>query len=234
MNTEASIFDSAPPQDGEFKKWEKISDEVQGTYIDTRDGVDTYGNDQRIYVLRDKEGKVWNVAFKKTNTVILDRMEGVRLGQIIGFRYEEDRPSKAMPGTTAKIIRIYQSPSIVDRAWLAEQEEIKKTFGTVDVGTNGQSFDAPLQPQPTTVDDTSEAVAPGTPEATVDVTAPAEEVSTEQTPLQAIRSLAVTQRLNTADMPEAEQDASIVNFAGISLVKDNYTDIIIKLTNYKK
>jgi hypothetical protein len=101
-----NIFDEAAPR-GEFKKFQNIGDEIQGTYIDKHEGTDGYGNQQMIYVLKDSDQKVWNVAFRKTNTIMNEQMNNVHFGQIIGFRFEEIRPSKKEGSRDAKIIRLY-------------------------------------------------------------------------------------------------------------------------------
>src|SRR3990167_732961 len=102
-----NIFETAKPQTGEFFKFKSIGDGLQGTYIDNREGVDSFGNDQIIYVLSDKTGKIWNLGFRKTSLVIHERMKNIRFGQIVGFRFDEERDSKRTPGTKVKIIRIY-------------------------------------------------------------------------------------------------------------------------------
>lgn len=227
--TKPSIFDSAPPQQGEFKKWDKIGAEVQGTYVDVRESVDGYGNDQRIFVIKDTEGHIWNVAFKKTNTIILDRMAGAQLGMIIGFRYEEDRPSKIVEGKNAKIIRVYYSHNIVDKEWLDEQKKIQEQFGgpAETIAVPKPTPNVENVPKPTTVAD-STPIVPGAPEAAV------AETVVDGGPLQAVRDLAITQGLNTAELSIADQDAAIVKFTGTPLEEVNLTDIIIKLTGYKK
>lgn len=226
--TEPNIFDSAPPQQGEFKKWDKVGAEVQGTYVDVREGVDGYGNDQMIYVLKDKEDHIWNVAFKKTNTIIIDRMSGARLGMIVGFRFEEERPSKKVEGVNAKIIRVYYSVNIVDKEWLEEQKKIQEQFGgpAETIAPPTPKTSTPEGPVPTTVTDAT-PVQPGAPEAPAG-TPPADG------PLQAVRDLAITQGLTTAEQSVEDQDKTIVKFVGTPLVEENLTDTIIKLTGYKK
>ena len=80
-----NIFDEAPNLKGEFKKWTKVGDSLQGTFVDVYDAIDTYNNPQKVFVLIDSEGKTWNVGFRLTNVVVLERMEKVALGQNCRF-----------------------------------------------------------------------------------------------------------------------------------------------------
>jgi hypothetical protein len=225
--TQPNIFDSAPPQQGEFKKWDKVGAEVQGTYIDVREGVDGYGNDQMIYVIKDEDGKIWNVAFKKSNTIIMDRMKGARLGMILGFRYEEDRPSKKIEGRNAKIIRVYYSPNIVDKEWLDEQKKIQEQFGgpAETIAAPEPTPVTPDTPTPTTVED-AEPVAAVAPEAAAGAETDAG--------LKALRSLALEKGLTTAEMSESEQDATITAFLGADISSIPLHEAVKSLSDYAK
>ena len=125
--SEIDIFTSAIPQAGEFKKWLKIGDSVQGTYINAREGVDGYGNEQMIYVLKDRDGKIWNIGVKKTVGVVIERMQGAKFGYVVGFRYEEDRPAKQVGAQPAKIVRVYYDSLIVDKDWIAQRQALGET-----------------------------------------------------------------------------------------------------------
>ncbi len=115
------IFESSVPQTGEFKKWVKIGDAVQGTYIGVNEGVDSYGNEQMIYTLKDRDGKIWNIGIKKTVGVVVDRMSNAKFGYIVGFRYEEDRVGKKPGLQPAKIVRVYYDSLIIDKEWVAQR-----------------------------------------------------------------------------------------------------------------
>lgn len=219
-----NIFESATPQTGEFFKFSKIGDEIQGTYIDARNGVDSFGNEQIIYTLLDKDGKIWNYGVRSQVTVIHDQMRNIRFGQIVGFRYDEDKPSKVKPGTMAKIVRIYADPKLVNREWLEQRKELEEQFGpkTVIPATHTETES---KTEPKTDADVEEF--PDT-----DTVVEAEKASSKNEAIDAIRNLAVTKGLTTADMKQAEADATIEKFTKLKLNEDNFTKVIIALTSF--
>jgi hypothetical protein len=197
------IFQSAKPQGGEFFKFKSVGDSIQGTYIDVRNGIDSFGNQQTIYVIQDKEGKVWNLGFRQTALVIHERMNGIKFGQIVGYRFDEERESKRNPGTKVKIIRIYADPKLVDDAWLEHQRQVEATYSkpsavvvSAEVKQEEEDFTSDLP----------------------DFHAPADAEPAKD-------SLPKT-------MSEEEADASIADFAEMDLSESNLTKIIIALTGY--
>ena len=218
---EINIFDNAKPQVGEFFKFKNIGDSVQGTYVDVRDGVDSYNNPQKIYVIIDASGKVWNLGFRQSNGVIMERMAGIRYGQIVGFRFDEERDSKKSATNKAKIIRIYADPKFVDQKWLDERKSIESQFDSA----TPESF--PVQSAPATGASVFSAPASAAP---MNATAPAP----KNEAVEAIRNLATTKGLVVAGTPEAEADKVIEAYAGLPLVEENLTKIIIKLTSFSK
>lgn len=227
-NQDFNIFDNAKPQSGEFFKFKSVGDAVQGTYIDVRNGTDSFGNQQTIYVLQDKEGKVWNLGFRQTAMVIHERMNGIRFGQIVGFKFDEERDSKKNPGTKVKIIRIYADPKFVDHEWLSHQKEIEKNY----------SRPSSVEAQPSAQDDFDNwgeddvpFTAPADAGAST-VSAPAGEAKPRNEAIDAIRTLAKTKGLTNDTMSEEEADAVIEKYTELALTEENLTKIIIKLTGY--
>jgi len=224
-NNNVDIFANAKPQGGEFFKFQNVGDSVQGTYIDVRRGIDGYNNPQTIYVIQDTAGKVWNVAFRDSNMIIHERMNGIRFGQIVGFRFDEHRDSKKNPGTKAKIIRVYADPKLVDQEWLARQKEIEAMYGSAKPATSApvddvfgfeddeENSDIPFE---------SPATGGGSPAA----------VNPQNEAITAIRNLAKTKGLTKEGMTDAEADAVIEKYAGHALKEENLTKIIIALTGY--
>ncbi len=216
--SDINIFDSAKPQGGEFFKFKNVGDAVQGTYVDSRTGTDSFNNQQTIYVIQDKDGKIWNLGFADRNLIIHERMAGIRMGQIVGFRYDEERESKKNPGTKAKIIRIYADPKAVDNEWLAEQKRLNELFGgpapkaVTEVAEDELDFNQP-------VDEEGDLQA-------------ADEKPQKNEALSAIRTLAMTKGLTNEIMLDSEADEAIEKFAGLPLTEENLTKIIIKLTGY--
>jgi hypothetical protein len=218
-----NIFESATAQTGEFFKFAKVGDNIQGTYIDVRDGVDSFGNDQTIYVLSDEQGKIWNLGFRKTASIIHERMKGVRKGQIVGFKFDEERESKKKPGTKAKIIRIYADPRLVDHEWLKQQKELLAQFGEI------QAEEPEPEEYPEATDGDIEVATAATPNLPKEKAAKAQNEA-----LDAILNLAKTKGLTDDKMSVAEATAVVEKFAGMPLTEENYTKVIIKLTGYSK
>lgn len=223
-----NIFDVAQPQAGEFFRFVKVGDSVQGTYIDSRQAIDSFNFPQTIYVIKDKDGKIWNLGFRDTSTIIHDRMKQIRKGQIVGFRFDEERDSKKNPAIKAKIIRIYADPKAVDQVWLAEQKEIEKNFpsspivGTAhtdaaDVGNVDEELGFNQLGDEETGDLSSVSVEPETNEA-----------------FNAVRTLAKTKGLVKETDSDVIANVLIEQYAGLELKEENLTKIIIALTGYTK
>lgn len=104
-----------------FWQTKTVGDAIEGTLISKRI-VDNQlsGKEQVIYELKTADGSIWNVGGKPG---IDNQMRNVKLGQIVGFKFIEQRkPSK--PGLNgAKVVQVYANPSIVDEEWLKQQEE---------------------------------------------------------------------------------------------------------------
>lgn len=215
--TDLNIFENATPNSGEFFKFKNIGDSIQGTYIGKNEGVDSFGNEQCIYMIQDKEGKVWNVAFRKESQFVNERMDMISLGQIVGYRFDEERDSKKMPGKKAKIIRIYADNKFVDTEWLARQKELSSYSSNEEVdeieSTIKNAFEAPA----------NSTVASGS--------LPKSEGNDA---LDAVRQLARTKGLTSNTLPIEEQDKLISTYTELPLTTENMTKIIISLTGYPK
>lgn len=235
MAQEFDIFSNATPQSGEFFKFKNVGDSVQGTYIDVRNGTDSFGNQQTIYVLQDKNGKVWNLGFRHTAMVIHERMNGIRFGQIVGFKFDEERESKRNPGTKVKIIRVYADPKFVDHEWLAHQKEVEKTYTkapTQSLGGNNYEPADESEDEDFKVPADAGAAAGSFPNTPADEVETAEEEEPKNEAVEAIRNLAKTKGLTNESMTRAEADRVIEQYTELSLTEENLTKIIIKLTGY--
>jgi len=225
-----NIFEVAKPQGGEFFKFKEIGNSIQGTYIDVRNGIDSFGNQQTIYVIQDAEGKIWNLGFRSTAMIIHERMNGIRFGQIVGFRFDESRDSKKRPGTKVKIIRIYADPKLLDHEWLEHQKEIEKNYTkpSRDAATpeTESSDDYGIEENETSFSVPGNAVAAsgGFPAAG--------EVKPRNEAIDAIRNLAKTKGLTNDTMSESEEKEVIEKYTELKLEEQNLTKIIIKLTGF--
>jgi hypothetical protein len=205
---------NAAPQNGEFFKFAEIGNGVQGTYVDKREGVDGFHNNQIIYVLKDKDGKLWNAAFRATSVVVHERMKNVRLGTIVGFRYDSDGTVKrgANAGTSFKIINPYFDAKTVDKEWLADHPNAQVDSISIPEVRRG---DEEGDEGPMHVETTSK------------------EPAISESSLEAIRNLAKAKGLIESGFSTEEGDTAVEEFTGLELTEDNLAKIIIALTTYK-
>ena len=123
-------------------KWEKIGDKLEGTLVSKRSVIiqDNSGNnvEKLIYEIKTPAGEFWNVWDKPS---IRTQMERVKLGQIIGFEFVEERPNKKNPGLNkAKIIQVWSNAKMVDEEWIKEhQEESADESVVIDKSTPDES-----------------------------------------------------------------------------------------------
>ena len=123
-------------------KWEKIGDKLEGTLVGKRSVIiqDNNGNnvEKLIYEIKTPDGEFWNVWDKPS---IRMQVERVKLGQIIGFEFVEERPNKRNPGLNkAKIIQVWSNAKIVDEEWIKEhREEAIDESAITDESTSDES-----------------------------------------------------------------------------------------------
>lgn len=229
-NSSVDIFSSTTPQNGEFFKFKNIGDQVQGTYIGVRNAIDQFGNPQTIYILTDTDGKVWNLGFRDTNVVINERMASVRFGQIVGFKFEEERDSKKQQGIKVKIIRVYADQKFVDHNWLEHQKQLSASYSRpAGVATNPNDFvDEDWDNDESFVAPTNAgASGQNLPLGTTTVSAPSNDGA-----IDAIRNLARLKGLTQEGMSVGDSDKLIEQYTELPLIEDNFTKIIIKLTSF--
>lgn len=134
-----SIFDDKDKNkvQANWMSFKKIGDKIEGTLIARRTVLNQLsGKDQIIYELKcpkDTEILVngeknlsmfeeyWNVGGKPGIDMLMKR---VKLGQIVGFEFIEERPSKQSGMNALKVIQVYANPTIVDEEWIKSQDEI--------------------------------------------------------------------------------------------------------------
>ena len=220
------IFESAKPQSGKFFSFKNVGDSIQGTYIDVRNGIDSFGNQQTIYVIQDNKGDVWNLGFRMTALVIHERMNGIKFGQIVGFRFDEHRDSKKNPGTKVKIIRIYADPKLVDQEWLEHQKAVEANYARPSGSVvSAEVKDGEIDEEDIPFGAPSNVVPAGG-------SLPTAEAKPRNEAIDAIRNLAKTKGLTNDSMTEEEADAVIEKYTGLTLSEEHLTKVIISLTGY--
>jgi hypothetical protein len=132
MNT-VNIFDEGREINESWAKFVTIGDSVQGTYIGKRRAPSSIdGKIQVIYNLLTPNGVV-NVAKPETHTGFHYRMDTLKFGQIVGFRFTEEIPSKTKGFNPTKVIVIYADPQTVYKEWLAENPHANERNVALDL-----------------------------------------------------------------------------------------------------
>lgn len=101
-----------PPSN--WMKWSNVGDSIKGTLVDKRLKPGSSGfEDQWVYELtkvsvngKPAEGN-WFATVKASNNFILSRIKHVKLGEIIGFKFEATIPAKVKGYNDAKSIKPY-------------------------------------------------------------------------------------------------------------------------------
>ena len=122
-----SIFDDdANKMTGNWWRKEKIGDKLEGTFENKKKQINQMsGNEQNIYEIRIKNGDLYLVG---GNIGIDSQMQNVKVGQIVGFEFTEERPNKKNPALNAtKVIQVYANPKIIDEEWLAQRKKLEES-----------------------------------------------------------------------------------------------------------
>lgn len=148
----ASIFDESNKVEGNWMKFRKIGDYIEGTLVGRREVPSQFSSgNQIIYelkvtdVVRDGQGEdvetgdLWNVGGKFG---IDQQMKTVRVGQVIGMKFESTKKNPRPGFNDTKIIQIYANKDIVDEQWLQEQEVAE---AAEEEGTAAEQLDAKME-----------------------------------------------------------------------------------------
>lgn len=114
-------------------RFEKIGDTIKGTLVNVSkvDGQDGY-SDQIVYEIKKEDGEFWKVGISVTKTGLNDRMRNAKLGQIVGFKFNKEIPSKKKGYAAAKGIDGYLGEMDTDY----EAENIAEELGGEVVNDN--------------------------------------------------------------------------------------------------
>jgi len=217
--TDFNIFDNVKHYQGKFFKFEKIGDQIQGTYVDKQQGLNSFGNPQTIYVLKAKDESIHFVAFSDTYTRMLEKMSEATLGMIIGFKFEGSAPSKKVPGKITKFINSYFDARFVDQPWIDEQKRLENEARSVLGGLakpaiTPDNFMAGIEEEEAA--SAAASVAPSAAE--------------KNDGLAAVRTLAVTKKIVPEGTAPEAIDAKVAEVTGLPVTVENLVPIIVKLT----
>lgn len=195
-------------------KFSKVGDTIQGTLVGIRKVLNQLsGQEQTIYEIKTEANEYWNVGSK---AAIDTQMRHVKLGDIVAFKFIDEREPTKAGMNPAKIIQIYHDPKIVDEEWLKEQEEVIMAPSN----TNIQAQDTTNSATPTT-----------DPSGGVDVNAVpfVKEGTSNDEKVAKINELAKT-KLKVTD--EAQIKDKVMEITGMAFLEPNY-DKIIEILNKK-
>jgi hypothetical protein len=205
-----------------YFKFAVIGDKVQGTYVSRDDNtVDGYKNPQTLVGLLQPDNSVKTVSIRHNKVGLLEELDKVIFGQIIGFIFTgtKDNPGKQ----PTKFIRLVHDPKFVDEAWLAAR---KKEDEAANDPTAGMT--------PNDIFGTTPAAVSPAPAATVTVDASVETllaasaapVMSDSDKIKEIAVLAKT-KLNANGVEEVK--TKIKESTGLDFVTTNLDAILAKL-----
>jgi hypothetical protein len=230
MTNYDSVFDQ-PEEKVEWVSFKAIGDKVAGTYIDLEEGVDGFGNNQLVVTLL-RDGVKLKYGVRATHTWLTDQIKKLRLGQIVGFAFTEEKPSGK--GQPTKVIVLRQSPSMVDEAWTKQWVDSQARLGIpADIalrpallqGGSAAPVAVTSAPAAVTAPAAATPVAAAAPEAAQVASAPA-----PSPVFDTVRNLAISKGIVTSSATPAEVDAKIKEVTGHDITEANVTQIILAIT----
>ena len=114
------IFSDDNKITGNWWKKDAIGASISGTFIGKRQAQNNLsGNMEWVYELRTEDGEIWNVGGKPAIDM---QMRHIQLGQIIGFKFTEERPARRLGNNPTKIIQVFAPKDSVDQEWLDSED----------------------------------------------------------------------------------------------------------------
>ena len=116
-----SIFDEGNKVTSNYWKYPNVGDKVEGTYTDKRVTTNRLkpGEDQIVYTLKQEDDSFIDVYGKPA---IDAQMRNIKIGQIIGFQFTEEKESKVPGYNNTKVVQVFANPDVMDNEWLENKE----------------------------------------------------------------------------------------------------------------
>jgi len=123
-------------------KSEKIGDKIKGTLLSRslKPAIDAFP-EQWVYELRADEilingapqpVGVWNCGFSINKNYIHNRMKNIKNGQIVGFFFKSEIPSKTKGYSAAKSIEVYAGDMDPDYKEIDDLKKMEEDFNDAD------------------------------------------------------------------------------------------------------
>jgi hypothetical protein len=230
MNNYDSVFDQ-PEEKIEWVSFKAVGDKVAGTYIDLEEGIDGFNNNQFIVTLL-RDGVKLKYGVRATHTFLVDQIKKLRLGQIVGFAFTEEKPSGK--GQPTKIIVLRQNPGMVDEAWTKQWVDSQARLGiSADIALRPSILQggtaapiAMVAPTPVTAPVTATPVAAAAP-----VVETVSQAPVANPVFDTVRNLAMGKGMVPQSATPAEVDAKIKEVTGLDITAENITAIIVAITS---
>lgn len=213
----------------EMRWWSpvNIGDKVQGTYVDKFEAIDQWNNEQFVYVLKQEDGSLTKYGVKKYKTSLIQQMDSIKFGQIIGFIFSKTIPPKSGRGNNdIKIIDVIHNPNIIDHEWIAAQRALDGVKPANTAGLDAQVDDRELQAasDDIAITGTPATIFGETPEVT-----PATPASNEVSAADKVKEIiALAGEKLGANDPSTIKD-KVMEVTGIPFIEANLDSIIAKL-----
>jgi hypothetical protein len=106
---EKDLFNEENIPESNWFKFEKVGDKVMGEVVEVfiKKSTDAMFADQRVFVLKQKDGSLINVGIKVTSDYLMGRTNMVATGDIVGFEFKKEIPPTKKGFKPAKSIEIY-------------------------------------------------------------------------------------------------------------------------------
>jgi len=106
---EKDLFNEENIPESNWFKFEKVGDKVMGEVVEVfiKKSSDPMFADQRVFVLKQKDGSLINVGIKITSDYLMGRTNMVMPGDVVGFEFKKEIPPSKKGFKPAKSIEVY-------------------------------------------------------------------------------------------------------------------------------
>jgi hypothetical protein len=106
---EKDLFNEENIPESNWFKFLAVGDKIMGELVEVfeKKSTDPMFADQRVFVLKRKDGELWNVGIKVTSDYLMGRTNAVVPGDIIGFEFKKEIPASKKGFKPAKSIEVY-------------------------------------------------------------------------------------------------------------------------------
>jgi hypothetical protein len=106
---EKDLFNEENIPESNWFSFKTVGDKVMGEVVEVfiKKSTDAMFADQRVFVLKQKDGSLMNVGIKVTSDYLMGRTNMVGPGDIIGFEFKKEIPPTKKGFKPAKSIELY-------------------------------------------------------------------------------------------------------------------------------